>query len=475
MVPPGSYVISDIESISLTNGNVNLSIPLASLPPMAGGKLSWTVSAVYNSKLWDVVKAETEAEDPWPAYVNAQPQVSSEGGWLVGGIYSIYQRESHFDYNWHLYSSDDDYNYLRDKQWYKMYLMTPDGATHELRPLTPQNYYHPYTGTREYLLGYYDGYPYSTGQTTSYYSYDGSYIWAVIEADGDWTVYFPDGKRIENVNGDERIFDPNGNSILITTTSESDQVITRFMDERTGRKIDLVTFSQAVPYRQEVRYLTVGGVEKTIDITWDGTQVDFVHYVFTRSCAGSPSPNIDPNTNEHVTAGISVIRSIAFPQTEPPAGSYDGRLKYQFSYNSDAPDFHVNQLYQGCPNIPENPYQQLWASRGMGQLNQMTLPSGAKVEYDFNLDDMNPLAKPEFTADLAREPVVEKRLIYLRWPDLAEETQTWNYIMTGLEARVDNPDGSFIQQNSGPHDLGLKYSGGAGGLAYRIIEFREIW
>ncbi|MBZ5554701.1 MAG: hypothetical protein LAO21_18440 [Acidobacteriia bacterium] len=64
IVPLGTYAISDIENINLSNGNVNLSIPLASLPPIAGGKLSWTVRAVYNSKLWDVTKEEVDNPIP---------------------------------------------------------------------------------------------------------------------------------------------------------------------------------------------------------------------------------------------------------------------------------------------------------------------------------------------------------------------------------------------------------------------------
>ena len=44
-MPNRAYSLSDIEQISIENGNVHLSIPLASLPPIAGGKLSWTVSA----------------------------------------------------------------------------------------------------------------------------------------------------------------------------------------------------------------------------------------------------------------------------------------------------------------------------------------------------------------------------------------------------------------------------------------------
>src|SRR5215211_5396307 len=56
--PNGTYSVSDVENISLQNGNVNLNIPLASLPPIAGGKLSFGFSAFYNSKVWDVVRTE---------------------------------------------------------------------------------------------------------------------------------------------------------------------------------------------------------------------------------------------------------------------------------------------------------------------------------------------------------------------------------------------------------------------------------
>src|SRR2546430_4517366 len=63
VMPAGAYAVSDIENISLTNGNVNLGIPLASLPPVAGGKLGLTLRAEYNSKLWDTVRTERQS---WP-------------------------------------------------------------------------------------------------------------------------------------------------------------------------------------------------------------------------------------------------------------------------------------------------------------------------------------------------------------------------------------------------------------------------
>src|ERR1051325_3126392 len=69
--PNGSYTVSDVENISLQNGNLNLNIPLASLPPIAGGKLSWSLNAYYNSKVWDVSRTQQlgQTQDPQqPAY-----------------------------------------------------------------------------------------------------------------------------------------------------------------------------------------------------------------------------------------------------------------------------------------------------------------------------------------------------------------------------------------------------------------------
>ena len=60
--PNGSYAVSDLENISLQNGNVNLNIPLASLPAIAGGKLSWTLTAQYSSKVWDVREPRKSAK-----------------------------------------------------------------------------------------------------------------------------------------------------------------------------------------------------------------------------------------------------------------------------------------------------------------------------------------------------------------------------------------------------------------------------
>src|SRR4029077_5689988 len=113
--PGGSYSISDIENINMTNGNVGVSIPLASLPPIAGGKLGNTIRAVYNSKLWDVVRRQVQPDplNPSSAYQTNMMQLSDvNGGWIIGGGYSIYFFESHDDFDWPLLSTDPEYDFL---------------------------------------------------------------------------------------------------------------------------------------------------------------------------------------------------------------------------------------------------------------------------------------------------------------------------------------------------------------------------
>ena len=61
-MPNGSYSVSDFENISLQNGNVHLTIPLASLPRIAGGKLSWTLSAQYNQQ--DLGRCQNPGDRP---------------------------------------------------------------------------------------------------------------------------------------------------------------------------------------------------------------------------------------------------------------------------------------------------------------------------------------------------------------------------------------------------------------------------
>jgi hypothetical protein len=149
--PNGSYSVSDIENISLQNGNVNLIIPLASLPPIAGGKLSWTLNAQYNSKIWDVVRTQQigEAFDlSEHYYVVDSVQQSDRGGWRITGQYSIDVRDAHLDFDYQMppVADEPDYSLMVNNSWYKVVMVMPDGSEHELRPVD----YSPFGGGKEF-------------------------------------------------------------------------------------------------------------------------------------------------------------------------------------------------------------------------------------------------------------------------------------------------------------------------------------
>jgi hypothetical protein len=128
ITPNGAFSSSDIEHINIGNGNLNLTIPLASLPPIAGGKLSWTINAYYNSKMWDVSRAELTGYDRFSNlqyYTVDQPELKE--GWRISGQYSIEFREAPLDYSYATPPvADPDYGLLVNYTWYKVVLVMPD-------------------------------------------------------------------------------------------------------------------------------------------------------------------------------------------------------------------------------------------------------------------------------------------------------------------------------------------------------------
>ena len=143
VVSTAPYDSSGIENINLQNGNVGLAIPLASLPRIAGGNLSFTVHAYYNSKLYDTYTQQRHIVPPEnneglrAAGFNVEiPRLSDVGGWRVGGKYQInavtptdlFVPDSNLD-------PTPSTQLIQSYPWSKTYLLSPDGAKHELRPL----------------------------------------------------------------------------------------------------------------------------------------------------------------------------------------------------------------------------------------------------------------------------------------------------------------------------------------------------
>jgi YD repeat-containing protein len=448
-MPNRSYSVSDIENVSLKNGNVNVSIDLAGLPPIAGGKLSWMVKAEYNGKTWDVTRRQ-QNDDPldWHPYVVDTPQVSDRGGWTIGGIYRMYFRNSNEDF-WRLsYNGNSglpqwEQDLANNNAWRKVVLMTPDGAEHEFRPTD----FSSYSGSLDFLRGYYNVIP--NGSPMRYYSVDGTYMFARITSAYDWTVYMNDGTQIiQTPDGIERIQDGNGNKIKIFGDSSG----THYQDEQTGREIRLAYDASANggwgQYR--VWYPTVGGTQQYIEINMGSTTVQGkVRQIDQTYC----------QYNDLISAQLLVVRNIVFPQTEPGQPP----RQFTFSYNSDTTDTANDYVSFGCPANYQNYSRQ--ASHGWGELSQINMPSGSVVNYTYGLDGNHNIG--DFTDSLTAETIIQKTVTH------DGTSENWQYSVSEQSGsgNVTNPDGSYVSEQSYCSQNGVPGCAmGKSGLAYRTSQ-----
>ena len=430
--PNRSYAISEIENINLQNGNVHLTIPLASLPPIAGGKLSLSAIARYNSKLWDVLRFQEDAADlQWAPYVVDMP--GAGGGWAIGGGYSIYFRNADEDFYRLWYDENSglpqwELDLLNNYSWWKVVLFMPDGSQHELRPV--DNGSDSYSGSQDFLRGFYKVKP--NGIPMRYYSLDGTYMFAHISSMSDWTVYHSDGtKVIQTPDGVQRIQDTNGNKIKMFTDTAGGHI----QDEQTGREIK-ITYDPAANGGQgqyRVWYPTVGGTQHYVDINMGTTTVKGKTYpVNTWDQVGEM---VCQRTEGLLNTQLSVVREIIFPPTQPGQ-----QRKFVFSYNSDTTgttSTNVNWSCYGNDNYTRT------ASLGWGELSRVVSPPGtiqtaAYADYSYWLDSNHSL---EISADdLANQSITQKKLYHDGISDV------WTYGINDVGTIVSSPDGSSFSE-----------------------------
>jgi len=462
----GSYSISDIERINITNGNVNLSIPLAGLPPIAGGKLSFNLKAIYNSKLWNTIVNEGYTDtSPPQLFAMTTLALSDLGGWKLGRRYNLTCEDRRSDYNWAFPQVGDEPSYtylLNNPIWIKCNFIEPDGTQHELRPLD----YQPFSvGTRAYLLGYYKESPFTTGTAMRYYSFDGSYIWAKVYPPGSaeyWLVVLRDGTQIiQYSNGIQRIVDTSGNSIKIYTEVETQTHVTtdHYQDERTGREIKY-TFDPAGNGgggQGNVSYQTVGGGWNTIQLNFGTTLVQGKVYQVEDPCL---------HDRLIVWTDVTVIRSIVFPQTQP---GLPGR-QFTFTYNSDQTHTATYPSYHPTCS-PQFQTYNVTASNGWGELSQMVTPQGATVKYTYNHETIDFLSLSTLN-NIPGGYLTKKEVVH------DGTTDTWTYSSGIFGGSVVNPDGSSVTEEFYPKDPadGLSTASlfGFGGLTYRTRQSNKI-
>jgi RHS repeat-associated protein len=465
--PLGSYAVSDVENVSLSNGNVNLSFPLAALPAIAGGKLSWVLKANYNSKLWNVrrVEHDSASDNAFSPYVVDSPELSDQGGWSIGGKYRIEIRSARYDDYYYLIPPYNQIDYAEYQRlgwgWYKVVLITPDGAEHELRP-TDYASYGAQGGYQDFLKGYFSVLP-TTSTPIRYSSFDGTFITAQVSGWDNWSLFLSDGTQVtQSTDGIQRIKDNNGNSIKIYSDVNGEH----YKDELTGREIKITSSSSGNNGQGQfqVWYQTVGGDWVSIDINMGVTTVKGkVYTVNDWNPTGSEfGGGIVCQRDEIMQdTDVSVVREIVLPQTEPN----QARRKYTFSYNSD--DTASSTLSMFRETCGQSGTYTRTASKGWGSLSHMETPSGAAVDYKYSLDSTNNISLYE-PDDMAAETITEKKITHDN-----NTVDTWTYSISDMGGSVTNPDGTYATESQYTHSTGMGYGYGKAGLVYRSTSFGQ--
>jgi RHS repeat-associated protein len=408
--PASSYALGNIETINTTNGNLMLNIPLAQLPAGRGGHPGFQLVLRYNSKIWDGQPDLVEN----PLNPNQMIDVtwlthSDEGGWgynLHRYQWSLYNRNS----GGVEYPSPD----CRHFNIWKMKVSFPDGSMREFRP---------YGIDDQCDDNYFTVMP---AANRSYHSIDGTYARLDFGAStSDWTLYFADGTRVVNLpNGAQRTYDRNGNYTEITWVSNYNN---------TGHTADVVTDQLGrtivVEYGANEHYIYVAGVNGvtlTTTVKWSSTYVNKTYR------AGNHF-QYDVHMDNWGVGGVS---EIVLPS------QLGSNLKFTFGYNGWATSNN------STPSI------------GWGELSSVTLPSGARADYQYDMDNTSgTLVQANWV--LKNSPT-RKDLNYNREYDgtsTPAPTETWLYSIGDGFAQVTGPDGGITKEYFGDIDSQIWNSG----------------
>lgn len=423
--PGNGYTLSDIETINTTNGNLILNLPLGTMP--AGrGSLPGVVSLRYNSKLYDSMIEQTTDDS---GVISSQNLLSQSllGGWSVTTSLSyslnVENRSEVQGGQFPCIPGGGAANNKADYIW-KVKMAYPDGGEHEFRP----------AGYNDVLGdGYFNVNP-TTGEITgncgaavgtapnplTYFSTDGTYTRLVINRGTGWVLSFPDGTRVvANDNGTGGVFDRNGNSFLKgNVTLPNGHVVPATFKDEFGRYVA----REACGDEAECFYS--GGFNQTLmwKVQWKWIYVR-KHYRTTGAVGGRERGGSSEQLWEGETR---VVESITLP-------AQLGNLKYEFTYN--VPDFDAN-------NPPPTT-----DSLGWGEVSSITLPSGARAEYEYSRDG-TPVIQPT-TKRVLDNAVKRKKLIYETKFDGVTETRNelWTYGISNTGSTVTGPDGGVTTQS----------------------------
>jgi RHS repeat-associated protein len=423
-----AYALSEIENINMTNGNLMLKIPLASLPEGRNGSPDFNLYAHYNSKLWDVkssVGVARGGEDGTYTYDVNGIVSNDQGGWTLGIGYRL-QLISRLNLEPQLHCDSGAYLIQKNAYIWKLNMIFPDGSIHEFRPsgyrdLFGDGYFNinpnglvsqvsvtQANGDCSERYGTYYG---STSGMT-YYSVDGSFMRLVVNHSGDgafnpWTLYLPDGQKIVKDNSKQVIYDRNNNFIEIKQGSYGGVSGTQIVDQF-GRSMIIDHKESNLNYTYIYTWGTNGEPLQT-SIKWVTNRV-YREYSICDLCPRDLR-------KKRINVGLSEIEEITLP-------SQTGSLTYKFTYN-------------GSKERSTSP------TNGFGEMSSITLPSGAAAKYQYQMDGNTEDTRFLDAFSIVKNHPTKKELTYLLEYDGENitKTDTWSYLFTDGYGEVFGPDG----------------------------------
>jgi RHS repeat-associated protein len=448
-----SYSFSDIETVNLSNGNLMLNIPLATLPGR-GSDGGLQVMLRYDSKLWDTRREDRSdgvplSDVPGLGYDYSRNIVipGEHGGWkLDSGGYALFVR-NRMDQEPERpcsgpNSAGEDAFRQNGFQW-KIEMRLPDGTIKEFRP-----YGTGYAFNDLYNNGFFEINPngdrihYTYSQSApacgnqlihevttgmNYYSLDGSGTRLFIphDANDHWTLYYSNGTKVEHRPQDDssilqRQTDRNGNKLTWTENATVGSYSGTKIENDVGQFVLIGDGGVVQPGINGELLLTT--IEKT------GNWV-------RRKYRAADAQNANPGAlYEEVSQDFDNVTSITLPENLG---------QYQFTY------------YGADTEQPEGTYTEGW-----GELKSVELPSTAKSEYEYQLDDTRMIASACALGCISGEDgpliynsVTKRKLTYdLEYDgNSTETTETILYNISGVTSSgsVTNPDGSVTAQLGG--------------------------
>lgn len=414
--PGNAYSISDIETISNTNGNLILNFPLGTLAPGRGG-LTGGLSLRYNSKLYDTDVAEL-VDNSGALSLQTHLIRSHNANWdFVNPLSYRVEFISRFNVEG-LQSCDPNGGSQAARCVYiwKVRVIYPDAAEREFRPV----------GQNDILGdGYFNINPNTLSSPLSYISSDGTYTRLVITRGTGWVLSFPDGTRaVSNGGGGNNttasfFYDRNNNYLTNgSVTLPTGEVVSGLVDQF-GR---YVARKQNTATREDYIY-SLGFNNQSLKWTVKWKTI-FIRRDYRTAAVSSGKGRGNTSDQTYVDA-LTVVESITLP-------AQLGNLSYQFSYN--APDY-----------IPGSP-EPTTPSVGWGEVSGITMPSLAQVSYQYSQDSVTTRPGIRFILD---NQVTRKTLTYQAEYDGTSTpvTDSWSYAVTGLHtsSSLTGPDSGVTQ------------------------------